>query len=220
MGPMAHKSLFPEAVGEYVVAHSRETPVQHELREETRHRPESRMQISADQGAFLALFVKVLGAKRCLEIGTFTGYSALSVALAIPEDGTIVACDVSTTWTDVARDHWRRAGVSHKIDLRIGEGKNTLDTLIAGGASGTFDFAFVDADKTGYPGYYEQCLELLRPGGVVAFDNMLWRGEVVRPSTDEETTALRTLNDVVHGDPRVDASLVTIGDGLLLARKR
>jgi predicted O-methyltransferase YrrM len=217
---MAHKSLFPEAVGEYVVAHSRETSVQHELREETRHRPESRMQISADQGAFMALFVKVLGAKRCLEIGTFTGYSALSVALAIPADGTIVACDVSTTWTDVARDHWVRAGVSHKIDLRIGEGKDTLDALIASGQRGSFDFAFVDADKTGYPAYYEQCLELLRPGGVVAFDNMLWHGEVVRPSTDEETTALRTLNDIVHADPRVDASLVTIGDGLLLARKR
>ena len=217
---MAHKSLLPEAVGDYVVAHSRETDVQRELREVTQRLPEARMQIGPDQAAFMALFVKVMGAKRCLEIGTFTGYSALAVALALPADGTLVACDVSTAWTDVARVHWARAGIAGKIDLRIADAKLTLEQLLAEGGRATFDFAFVDADKSGYAKYYEQCLELLRPGGVVAFDNMLWRGAVTEPSTDEDTAALRTLNDALHQDARVDTALATIGDGLLLARKR
>lgn len=217
---MAHKSLLPEAVADYAVAHSRETPVQHELREQTQRLPEARMQISADQAAFLTLFVKAIGAKRCIEVGTFTGYSALAVALALPEGGRLVACDLSTTWTDIARNHWEHAGVADKIDLRIGPATETLGALLKNGEHGTYDFAFVDADKTSYDVYYEQCLELLRPGGVVAFDNMLWRGEVVRPSPDEETSALRALNHKVYEDPRVDPSLLTIGDGLLLARKR
>jgi len=217
---MAHKSLLPDPVAAYVVAHSRETAEQRALREETQALPQARMQISPDQGAFLGLFVKAIGAKRCLEIGTFTGYSALATALALPEGGKLVACDVSTTWTDVARRYFERAGVAHKVDLRIGDARETLAGLVASGEAGTYDFAFVDADKSSYATYFERCLELLRPGGVVGFDNMLWSGEVTRPSTDADTEALRALNATIFADPRVDASLLTIGDGLLLARKR
>ncbi len=217
---MAHKSLLPPAVDAYVAAHSRETAEQRALREETQAMPEARMQISPDQGAFLGLFVKAIGAKRCLEIGTFTGYSALATALALPADGKLVACDVSITWTNVAKRYFERAGVADKVDLRIGDARETLAGLVAAGESGTYDFAFVDADKSSYGTYFERCLELLRPGGVIGFDNMLWRGEVTRPSADVDTEALRALNDQVFADPRVDASLLTIGDGLLLARKR
>lgn len=217
---MAHKSLLPAHVDAYVAAHSRETPEQRALREETRAMPQARMQISPDQGAFLALFVRAIGAKKCLEVGTFTGYSALATALALPDDAKLVACDVSTTWTDVARGYFARAGVAHKVDLRIGDARETLAALVAGGEKETFDFAFVDADKSSYGTYFERCLELLRPGGVVAFDNVLWSGEVTTASTDVDTAALRALNDAVFADPRVDASLLTIGDGLLLARKR
>lgn len=216
---MAHKSLLPEHVSAYVTAMSRESDALRELREETSRHPLARMQISADQGTFLAFLVRLLGARRALEVGTFTGYSALAVALALPDDGVLVACDVSEEWTSVARRYWARAGVAHKIDLRLAPASSTLRALLPS-ARGTFDFAFVDADKGGYDDYYERSLELLRPGGVVAFDNVLWSGKVTSPSDDPDTAALRALNEKVFHDERVDASMLTIGDGLLLARKR
>ena len=215
---MAHKSLLPEHVSTYVAAMSRETDTARALREETSRHPMARMQISPDQASFLAFLVRTLGARRCLEVGTFTGYSALAVALALPADGTIVACDLSEEWTTVARRYWELAGVSHKIDLRLAPAASTLRAMIPG-AQGTFDFAFVDADKGGYDDYYELSLTLLRRGGVVAFDNVLWSGQVTRPSDDADTNALRALNEKIFHDERVDASLLTIGDGLLLARK-
>lgn len=217
---MAHKSLLPDHVSQYIVGLSRETDVQRALRGTTARLPMARMQISADQGAFLAFLVRLMGAKKCIEVGTFTGYSALSVALALPDDGTLIACDVSEEWTRIAERAWREAGVSSKIDLRLAPATETLRSLVRDGGTSSFDFAFVDADKESYDDYYEQCLALLRRGGVVAFDNVLWRGEVTQPSDDPETRALRALNDKVFRDTRVDASLVSIGDGILLARKR
>jgi predicted O-methyltransferase YrrM len=178
------------------------------------------MQIAPEQGAFLAMLVKLIGARRCLEVGTFTGYSALAVALALPPDGRLVALDVSKDFTDRARGYWREAEVDGKIDLRLGPGLDSLDRMIAAG-EGPFDFAFVDADKVNYDNYYERALKLVRPGGVIAFDNMLWSGAVADPGvTDPDTSALRTLNAKIHGDARVDMALATVGDGVMLARVR
>jgi predicted O-methyltransferase YrrM len=178
------------------------------------------MQIAPEQGAFLAMLVKLIGARRCLEVGTFTGYSALAVALALPPDGRLVALDVSKDFTDRARGYWREAEVDGKIDLRLGPGLDSLDRMIAAG-EGPFDFAFVDADKVNYDNYYERVLKLVRPGGVIAFDNMLWSGAVADPGvTDPDTSALRTLNAKIHGDARVDMALATVGDGVMLARVR
>ncbi len=178
------------------------------------------MQIGPDQGAFLGLLAKLIGAKRCLEIGVFTGYSALSVALALPADGKIVALDISKDFTDRARPIWKEAGVEGKIDLRIAPALESLDKMIAG-HEGPFDFAFIDADKPNYDGYYERALTLLRPGGLIAIDNVLWSGAVANPEiNDESTTALRALNKKIHGDARVDMALSTVGDGVMLARKR
>jgi predicted O-methyltransferase YrrM len=208
------------AVAEYVGQHSRETALQVRLREETARLPQGQMQIGPDQAAFFALLVRALGVHRALEIGTFTGYSSLAVASALPADGRLVCCDVSAEWTAVAGRYWREAGVDARIDLHLGPAAETLETLLAAGNAGSFDFAFIDADKTGYDGYYEACLQLLRPGGVLALDNMLWGGAVADPAqNDPDTVALRALNAKVYADARVDASLLTVGDGVLLVRK-
>jgi len=200
---------------------ARELPAQTRCREETQKMGAvSGMQIAPEQGAFLALMVKLVGATRCLEVGTFTGYSALSVALALPAEGRIVALDVSKEFTDKARGYWREAGVEAKIDLRLGPGVETLDAMISAG-EGPFEFAFIDADKGNYDDYYERALKLMRPGGLILFDNMLWSGAVADPAvTDPNTSALRTLNAKIHGDDRVDMALATIGDGVMMARIR
>lgn len=179
------------------------------------------MQITPNQGAFLVWLQRLIGARRCLEIGVFTGYSSLATALALPDDGLLVACDVSDEWTRVAREFWDRAGVASKVDLRLGLATETLENLLRAGEAQRFDFAFVDADKENYESYYELCLRLIRPGGVLVFDNVLWSGSVA-VSTDQRasTRALRELNRRATSDPRVEASLVAIADGLLLLRKR
>ena len=218
---MSHRSLLPDAVDSYLhnVAHT-ETPLQRRLREETAKLPMGMMQIGADQGAFLALLVRLVGARRALEIGTFTGYSALAVATALPADGRLVCCDISDEWTRIARRYWNEAGVADRIDLRLAPAADTLRELLRDPGPGSFDFAFIDADKTGYDGYYEACLTLLRPGGLMAVDNTLWSGAVADPAkTDADTTALRALNLKVRDDPRVTSCLVSIGDGVLLALK-
>jgi len=217
-----NRSLLPDAVERYVcdtIAH--ETPVQRHLREETSRLPEAGMQIGADLGNFLALLVRAIGARRAVEVGTFTGYSALAVATALPTDGLLVACDISAEWTAIGRRHWEQAGVAARIDLRLGPALETLKDLQRALGAGAFDFAFIDADKSGYDSYYEACLELVRPNGLIALDNMLWSGKVADPAVKDATTvAIRTLNAKIAADPRVDASLLTIGDGVMLARRR
>jgi predicted O-methyltransferase YrrM len=179
------------------------------------------MQISPEQGQLMALLVQAIGARRAIEIGTFTGYSALWVALALPADGKLVCCDVSAEWTAVGRPYWDKAGVAGKIDLRIAPATETLDRLLAGGGTGAYDFAFIDADKTGYDGYYERCLELLRQGGLIAIDNVLWGGDVADSrKRSADTLALRALNKKLHRDQRVSLSMLPLGDGLTLALKR
>ena len=199
----------------------REPPVMKRLREETASLERSNMQIGPEQGQFMALLVELMGARNALEIGTFTGYSALAVALALPEDGRLVACDISEEWTAIGRRYWEEAGVAHKIDLRLAPALETLDALVAEGRAGTFDFAFLDADKEGYDAYYERTLELMRPGGLIVLDNTLWEGKVVDPEvTDADTEAIRAINAKLAGDERVTLSLLPVGDGLTLARKR
>lgn len=211
-----------EAVHQYLLATSvRENEAQRALRAATLALPNAGMQISPEQGQFMRLLVELLGVRRAIEVGTFTGYSALCVALALPPDGRLICCDVNAEWTAIARQHWRAAGVDDRIELRLGPAAATLDGLLAEGGPGTQDLVFLDADKTSYDGYYEQALRLLRVGGVVAVDNALWSGRVAdRSVQDEDTRAIRALNAKVGADPRVTASLVPIGDGLLLARKR
>ena len=190
------------------------------LRSETAKMAEANMQIAPEQGQFMALLAKLLNARNYLEIGTFTGYSALAVALAMPEDGRVVACDISEAFTSVARRYWKEAGVDARIDLRLAPALDSLDKLIADGAEGRFDYAFIDADKKNYAGYYERTLKLLRPGGLVAVDNVLWDGAVIDPDRqDEDTTAIRAFNKAIRADDRVEISLVPVGDGLTLARK-
>lgn len=207
---------------QYLLEHSlRETPLMRELRELTRRQEMARMQIAPEQGQFMALLVELLGARRILEIGTFTGYSALCMAQAMPPDGRLVCCDLSEEWTAVARDFWQRAGMDGRIDLRLGPALETLDGLLGAGGADAFDIAFIDADKTNYRHYYERCLQLLRPGGLLMFDNTLWGGAVADPDDqDSDTLALRELNRLLHDDERVSLSLVPIGDGLTLARRR
>lgn len=206
---------------DYVVAHSvREHPAQAALREVTRNHPHAGMQISPDQGQLMALLVRLLGARRTIEIGVFTGYSALCVALALPDDGRVLACDINDEYVGVGRPHWQAAGVAHKIDVVLGPALQTLDARLAAGEAGQYDFAFIDADKTGYDAYYERCLQLLRAGGLVAIDNVLWSGAVAQPARDTDTAALQALNDKLHADARIDLAMVAISDGLTLARKR
>ena len=219
---MSNRSInLTDPVYQYLLDVSlREHPVLTALRDATRGHPRAGMQISPEQGQFMAMLIKLIGAKKTLEIGVFTGYSSLATALALPEDGKIVACDVNEEFTAMGRTHWAQAGVAHKIDLRLAPAVQTLDSLIAQGESASFDFAFIDADKTNYDTYYERCLTLLRAGGLIAIDNVLWDGEVARPSIDPDTVALQQLNLKLHKDERVDLSMLPLGDGLTLARKR
>jgi len=219
---MSRRTLqVDDALYQYVIEQSiREHPAQAALRAATAAHPHAGMQISPEQGQFMALLVKLMGARRALEVGVFTGYSALTVALALPDDGKLLACDVSDEYTRVGRPYWEQAGVAHKIELRLAPARATLEARIAAGEAGHYDFAFIDADKAGYDAYYECCLLLLRPGGLIAIDNTLWGGAVARPAVDADTVALQQLNAKLHDDERVDLSLLPIGDGLTLARKR
>ena len=221
---MANRTLaLNDALLSYLAAHGvREHPVLARCRAETASLGRvAMMQIAPEQGAFMAMLAKLTGARRVVEIGVFTGYSALAVALALPEDGRIIACDVSEEWTARAKVYWKEAGQSHKIELRLGPGVETLDALLAAGEAGRFDLAFIDADKLSYDDYYERVLQLLRPGGLVLLDNMLWSGSVADPSnTSPDTEALRRLNAKIKSDERVDMVLLPLADGIMMTRKR
>ncbi len=215
---MAGRAPFlPQNIARYIEKHSvREPQILRELRAATAAVPMSGMQIGADQGQFMALLVQAIGAKRCLEIGTYTGYSALVVALALPADGHITCCDINKEWTAIARKFWAKAGVDKKIDLRIAPALETLKTL-----KGPFDFVFIDADKTNYANYYESCLPMVRRGGVLAIDNTLWSGWVADAKrNDADTVALRAFNDKLHRDERISLALLPLGDGVTLALKK
>ena len=219
---MGKRSLVPDEVESYVCElMSRETATARRLREETAALPMASMQIGPDQASLMAMLVRTSGAQRALEIGTFTGYSAMAVASALPQDGRLVCCDISAEWTAIAQRYWREAGLEQKIELRLGTATETLTAMLKNGAAGTFDFAFIDADKLNYDAYYEICLELVKPGGLIALDNMLWAGKVVdAASGDEEAKALHALNRKIRDDNRVEACLLTVGDGVILARRR
>ena len=219
---MSKFTNLDERLHDYVVAVSvRESAIMARLRAETAGLPQAGMQISADQGAFLQFLVRAIGARHCLEIGVFTGYSALAVALALGADGRITALDRSAEWTAIARKFWAEAGIAGKIDLKLAPAVESLDALLAEGRAGGYDFAFIDADKENYEIYFERCLALLRPGGIVAVDNTLWNGSVIDPSkTDVDTEAIRAFNRARHGDARIDLCLLPLADGVTLARKR
>ncbi len=220
---MSNKTLgLGPALYDYLLDNSlREPEILQKLRQETAEHPMSQMQIAPEQGQFMSLLVQLMGAKKALEVGVFTGYSSLCVALALPADGQLVACDVNEEFTAIARRYWDLAGVSDKITLHIAPAVETLDRLLAAGQAGTFDFAFIDADKSNYQVYYERSLQLVRPGGLIAIDNVLWSGEVADPAVqDTRTQAIRALNHALHQDERVTISLVPIADGLTLAVKR
>lgn len=221
---MPYRTLnLDDTLVRYILDHSlREHPAQVALRAATRTHPRAGMQIAPEQGQFMALLVKLLGARRAIEVGVFTGYSALTVALALPEDGRLLACDISDDYTRVGQPFWEQAGVARKIDLQLAPALHTLDARLAAGEAGGYDFAFIDADKSSYDAYYERCLSLVRPGGLIAIDNTLWSGSVAQPSQegDADTRALQALNIKLHGDQRIDLSLLPLGDGLTLARKR
>ncbi len=214
--------FLPEALHAYLVeASCREPELLSELREETAALPEAHFQIAPEQGQFLTFLLELIGARRCLDIGTFTGYSALVAALAMPPDGQVVTFDLSDRFTAMARRYWRRAGVAARIELRLGPAEAGLRALVEAGQAGSYDFAFIDADKERTERYFELALTLVRPGGVVAIDNTLWRGRVADPaSTNPRALALRAFNHKLHGDQRVTPVLVPIGDGVTLARKR
>ncbi|UHD17885.1 O-methyltransferase [Thiocapsa bogorovii] len=220
---MSNRTIpIDERLHRYLLEHSlRESDVKRRLREVTASLEWSGMQIAPEQGQLMALLVELIGARRIIEIGTFTGYSALCMAEAMPADGTLICCDLSQEWTGIARDFWREAGVAERIGLRLAPALETLDALLAQGQEGQFDMAFIDADKTNYTRYLDRCLTLVRSGGLILFDNTLWDGRVADPDDqDEDTRAIRALNDRLLGDQRVTLSLVPIGDGLTLVRKR
>ncbi|MBA1146857.1 class I SAM-dependent methyltransferase [Ectothiorhodospiraceae bacterium WFHF3C12] len=220
---MSNKTLqLPDYLHEYLVAHGpAETPELRRLREETARLPMAGMQIAPEQGQFLAFLVRLIGARRVVEVGVFTGYSALWQALALPEAGRLVGCDINAEWTRIAEEYWAAAGVDDRIELRLGPAKDTLDTLLDESGEGSFDFAFIDADKENYEAYYERCLRLLRPGGVCAIDNVLWSGRVAKPRCrDADTLALRAFNERLSRDERVHMAMVPIADGVSLAIKR
>ncbi len=199
----------------------RETDLMRRLRDETAELPHSQMQIAPEQGQFMALLIELMGAHRALEVGVFTGYSSLAVASALPEDGQLIACDISEEWTRIARRYWIEAGVAHKIDLRLAPALQTLDDLLAQGQQNSFDFAFLDADKVSYGDYYERMLGLVRPGGLLLVDNVLWSGDVADPTAqDRDTLALRAFNQRLHLDQRISLSLLPLADGVTLVRKR
>lgn len=219
---MSNKTIcITEELYEYMLSVSlREPAVLHELRRETALDEHANMQISPEQGQFMALLVRLLGARKTLDIGVYTGYSSLCIGLALPRDGRVIACDLNPEWTDTAKRYWRKAGVADKIKLRLAPAQQTLEGLLAEKAAAAFDFAFIDADKKNYDMYYEYCVELIRPGGLIAIDNVLWDGAVADESVnDVDTMAIRSLNNKIHADPRVEISLVPIADGLTLARK-
>jgi len=218
---MSNKTLcITEQLYEYMLSVSlREPDVLRELRDETAQDENANMQISPEQGQFMGLLVKLLGARLTLDIGVYTGYSSLCIGLALPKAGRVIACDVNREWTDIARRYWQKAGVEEKIELRLAPARQTLADLLEKGTD-SFDFAFIDADKINYDMYYEYCLQLIRPGGLIAIDNVLWDGAVADDSVnDDETVAIRALNRKIHADPRVEISLVPIADGLGLVRK-
>jgi predicted O-methyltransferase YrrM len=220
---MSNRTLtLDDTLYRYILAHSvKEPPVLEALRQETAQHPMGQMQIAPEQGQFMALLVQLLGVKKALEVGVFTGYSALAVALALPADGTLVACDVSEEYTTIAQRYWQQAGVANKIDLRIAPAIDTLNHLIQAGETNSFDFAFIDADKSNYPTYYEQALQLVRPGGLIIVDNVLWSGRVAdATSQDNRTQTIRAFNDALYQDERIILSLLPIADGLTLAMKK
>jgi predicted O-methyltransferase YrrM len=214
--------LLPEPLAEYYASVAlREPAIFAELRHETAKLPQAVMQIAPEQGQLMALLVRLMGAKRCIEVGVFTGYSSMAVAGALPDDGELLACDVSEEWCAMARRYWVKAGVQRKIRLVLAPAKQTLDRELEAGKAGAYDFAFIDADKTAYRDYYERCLQLLRTGGLIAVDNTLWSGRVADPAdTGADTVALRDFNAFVGRDERVDLCLLPIADGLTLLRKR
>ena len=217
----SRNAFIKESIYNYLLENSlRELPVLKKLREETQKMPLGRMQISPDQGQLMAMLVRLIAPKKILEVGTFTGYSSLVMALALPENGKLIACDISEKYTLMAQRFWKEAGVEDKIELRLGNATKTLDMIIDEGLSGTFDMAFIDADKENYKMYYEKCLKLLRPGGLILIDNVLWYGRPADPNaSDADTVAIREFNKFVYKDSRVDISLLSVGDGLTLARK-
>ncbi len=220
---MTSKTIaITDRVYEYLVGVSlREPDVLRRLRAETAALPEAMMQIAPEQGQFMALLCELIGARRALEVGVFTGYSALAVALALPADGRLIACDVNAEWTAIARRYWDQAGIGDKIELRLAPAAETLTALLADGAAESFDFCFIDADKEGYGEYYELCLRLLRPGGLIVVDNVLWSGLVADPAAhDTATEAIRRFNASVYTDDRVRLAMLPVADGLTLAMKR
>jgi predicted O-methyltransferase YrrM len=220
---MANKTIgLSDDLAAYVRAHgTREPDVLARLRAETASLPQHGMQIAPEQGALLAMLVELTGARRCVEVGTFTGYSSTAVALALPDDGHLVCCDVSEEWTSIARRYWAEAGVADKVELRIAPATESLDALLAEAGEGTVDLAFVDADKSSYDAYYERLLRLVRPGGLIVFDNVLWGGDVLdEDSDDEDTRALQALNLKLADDERITLCLLPVADGVTLARRR
>lgn len=220
---MSNQTFFlDETLYNYLCAISlREPPLLEQLRQETGQMPMAQMQIAPEQGQFLRLLLRLLGARRAIEVGVFTGYSSLCIAESLPEDGYLLACDLDADWTAVARRYWQAAGVADRMELRLAPALQTLDERIRVGEDESYDFAFIDADKENYLGYYERLLQLIRPGGLIAVDNTLWSGRVADASDhDADTAAIRAFNKRVHGDVRVDLSLVPIADGLTLLRKK
>lgn len=213
--------LTPKLYNYFQKVSYREPPILKKLRNDTQKLSTAVMQISPEQGQFMALLVELIGAKKTIDIGTYTGYSALAVALALPKDGKVVSCDVDVDCTNKAKIFWQEAGVADKIELNIGKATDTLQRLINEGEANTFDFAFIDADKTNYEVYFEQALALLRPGGLIAVDNVLWNGQVAdQMNNDSSTCAIRALNEKILNDDRVTMCMIPIGDGLTLAKKR
>ncbi len=215
-------SITAEKVSRYVVETIiSETDLEDKLRVQTMSLPSGGMISSSDVGSLLSILVRSIGSRKALEIGTFTGYTALKIASALPKDGKLICCDINTEWTDIGRTYWQQAGLSQVIDLRVAPALQTLNGLLSDGAASSFDFAFIDADKTGYDSYYEACLKLLRPGGLIVLDNMLWSGAVADFDIQDDTTnAIRRLNEKVSKDSRVFFSLLTVGDGLMLVQKK
>jgi predicted O-methyltransferase YrrM len=220
---MSNRTLsLDDRLYDYLLRHSlREPESLARLRAETASHPKVNMQIAPEQGQFMQMLVRLMGARRAIEVGVFTGYSSLAVVLAMPADGRLLACDISEEYTSIARRHWLAAGVADRIELIIAPAKQTLDARLAAGEAGQYDFAFIDADKTGYLSYYERLMQLVRPGGLIVVDNTLWGGDVADPANrDADTVALREFNDVLLADPRIELSLLPLGDGLTLARRR
>lgn len=220
---MANKSLglSPELHHYLLSVSLKEPEILQQLRLETAQHPQQAMQVTPDEGQFLAFLVRLLGVRKALEVGVFTGYSSLSVALALPEGGQLIACDVSEEYTAIARRYWEKANVAHKIDLRIAPALETLDSLLTEGAAGSFDFVFIDADKINYWNYFERSLQLVRSGGLIAVDNVLWSGQVINPGNHEASTeAIRTFNQKLYQDDRVTVCMLPVSDGITLAMKR